>query len=202
MHADILLVFGARDARAAAPSRERILGELLEAPGALAARPFDVNVILGERPPAGHPELVICELGGEVPHAGLPGGALVWQATSIGAGTGFATPAHLYLQFSAQPPSMPFEEYSDWYQVHQDENIAQTDGLTRGWRFRLEPLAGVEEPGPTHLAAYEIEGPLERVTDDLGRAMAAGVISLPDWFNRFASLEAVAAGARIAADSV
>jgi hypothetical protein len=51
-------------------------------------------------------------------------------------------------------------------------------------------------PGPTHLALYELEGTLEILTADLGRAMQAGVISVPDWFTRFASLEAIAVGER------
>jgi hypothetical protein len=89
---------------------------------------------------------------------------------------------------------MSFEDYSDWYQVHQDENIGQTEALRRGWRFRLDALDAGGGPRPTHLAVYEIEGPIEQVTGDLGRAMAAGVISLPEWFDRFASLEALAAG--------
>jgi hypothetical protein len=44
---------------------------------------------------------------------------------------------------------------------------------------------------------YELEGTLETLTADLGRAMRAGVISLPDWFTRFASLEAIAVGERV-----
>ena len=35
-----------------------------------------------------------------------------------------------------------------------------------------------------------------RLTTDLGNALRAGVISLPDWFDRFASLGAIAAGGR------
>jgi len=52
-------------------------------------------------------------------------------------------------------------------------------------------------PGPTHLALNELDGALETLTADLGRAMEAGVISLPDWFTRFASLEAIAVGDRV-----
>jgi hypothetical protein len=183
--------------------------------GVVAARAFTVNVILGERPPALYPELVICRLDAAsfdlgaalrvLDITGRDGNAqradglrfAAWEATSVGVRDDFDLPEHLYLQFSANPPSMSFEDYSDWYQVHQDENIAQTDGLLRGWRFRLTPRVIAVDPGPTHLALYEIDGPLERVTGDLGRAMDAGVISLPDWFTRFASLEGVAAGARL-----
>jgi hypothetical protein len=93
---------------------------------------------------------------------------------------------------------MSFDAYSDWYQVHQDENIAQSDVLRRGWRYRLERLGSAAGLGPTHLAVYELEGSLEVLTADLGRAMRAGVISLPDWFTRFASLEAIAVGDRVA----
>ena len=182
----------------------------------VAARSFAVNVVLGERPPAFYPELVMCELDGAAFDAGgaaaaveiggaatageLPadgGGLAAWDGTSVGTRRDFELPGHLYLQFSAQPPSMSFGAYSDWYQVHQDENIAQSDVLRRGWRYRLEPLGTTVAPGPTHLAVYELEGTLETLTGDLGRAMQAGVISLPDWFNRFASLEAIAVGERV-----
>ena len=120
-------------------------------------------------------------------------------ATSVGARSDFELPDHLYLQFSAQPPSLTFDQYSAWYQVHQDENIAQSPVLGRGWRYRLEPLGLERAAGPTHLALYELDGELETLTGDLGRAMAAGVISLPDWFTRFASLEGIAAAERTAA---
>jgi hypothetical protein len=184
-------------------------------PGVAAAQAFEVNVILGERPPAGYPELVIARLdaGGfdleaalaALDIAGADGNAqdadglrfAAWEAASVGVRDDFDLAGHLYLQFSANPPSMSFEDYGDWYQVHQDENIAVTDGLLRGWRFRLAPRVVAADPGPVHLALYEIDGPLGRVTGDLGRAMEAGVISLPDWFTRFASLEGVAAGGRI-----
>ena len=46
---------------------------------------------------------------------------------------------------------------------------------------------------------YELDGELEALRSHLDAAMAAGVISLPDWFTRFASLEAVAAGERVVA---
>ena len=69
--------------------------------------------------------------------------------------------------------------------------------LRRGWRYRLEPLGTAVGPGPTHLALYELEGTLEALTADLGSAMQAGVISLPDWFTRFASLEAIAVDERV-----
>ena len=190
MATDIFLAFRAQAHGAAA--LERLAAELLDSPGVAAARPFTGNVLLGERPPAGHPELVICELdaGAIAPSAG----ELRFAASSVGPRDDFDLPGHLYLQFSAAPGSMSFAQYSDWYQVHQDENIAQTDALRRGWRFRLDALDGPAGPRPAHLAVYEIEGPIEQVTGDFGRAMAAGVISLPDWFDRFASLEAIAAG--------
>jgi hypothetical protein len=91
---------------------------------------------------------------------------------------------------------MRFAQYSDWYQVHQDENLAQSAVLVRGWRYQLELIGEGERPGPTHLALYELDGDLETLTGDLGRAMEAGRISLPDWFTRFASLEGVAVGER------
>src|SRR3984885_7093132 len=187
MATDLFLAF--REQGHDDPPLAALASGLLELPGVAAARAFTVNVLLGERPPAGSPELVICELDRNVEPVA---GALQFHATSIGPRSDFDLPAHLYLQFSAPPPSMSFEDYSDWYQVHQDENIAQTDTLRRGWRFRLEALDAGAGPRPRHLAVYEIEGPIEQVTGDLGRAMAAGVISLPDWFDRFASLEAVA----------
>ena len=44
---------------------------------------------------------------------------------------------------------------------------------------------------------YELDGALETLTADLGSAMEADVISLPDWFTRCASLEAIAVGDRV-----
>jgi hypothetical protein len=163
-------------------------------PRRTGSRAYAVNLILGERPPAFHRELVIAPGGCFEPASTPAGDVVAFRASAaVGARADLELVDHLYLQFSAHPPSMTFDEYSAWYQVHQDENIAQTDGLRRGWRFRLESLAYPPGPAPTHLAAYEIDGPLERVTGDLGRAMDAGLISLPGWFTRFASLEAVAA---------
>jgi len=212
MSADIFVVFRKRAEQgsgdAEAPSLERYAAELADVPGVVAARPFTVNVVLGDRTPAFFPELVMCELdraiyGGETTRAALNIGAAAagfslaaWDGTSIGARSDFELPGHLYLQFSAHPASLTFDSYSDWYQVHQDENIAQSAVLRRGWRYRLEPLGTAVGPGPTHLALYELEGTLETLTTDLGRAMREGVISLPDWFTRFASLEAIAVGER------
>ena len=93
--------------------------------------------MLGERTPAFHPALVMCELDGATYDSRAAAAALsvsggmrvaAWEARSVGARSDFELPAHLYLQFSAQPPSLTFERYSDWYQVHQDENIAQSRG--------------------------------------------------------------------------
>jgi hypothetical protein len=215
MTADIFIAFRRQSRGSDAAPLVQWASALDGVPGVAAAQAFEVNVILGERPPAGYPELVIARLDGAafdlagalaaLGIAGADGKAedadglrfAAWEAASVGVRDDFDVPRHLYLQFSANPPSMSFEDYSDWYQVHQDENIAQTDGLLRGWRFRLAPRVVAVDPGPVHLALYEIDGPLERVTGDLGRAMEAGVISLPDWFTRFASLEGVAAGERV-----
>ena len=209
MPADLLIAFAQppQDAPAAvgAQWRERSAIALALVPGVVATRSFSVNVVLGERTPAFFPALVMCELDGATYDASAAAAALAipegpriaaWEAMSIGARNDFELPDHLYLQFSAHPPSLRFEEYSDWYQVHQDENIAQSAVLGRGWRYGLELLDLGESPGPTHLALYELDGDLETLTGDLGRAMKAGVISLPDWFTRFASLEAIAMSER------
>ena len=212
MPADILIAFAQPAAEdspvAAAQWCERCAGALRLLPGVLASRSFTVNVVLGERAPAFYPALVMCELDGAGYDSRAAAAALAspdgtpiaaWEATSVGSRGDFELPEHLYLQFSAHPASLTFERYSDWYQVHQDENIAQSVVLRRGWRHRLEPLGLGAAPGPTHLALYELDGDLETLTGDLGRAMAAGVISLPDWFDRFASLEGTATGERTTA---
>jgi hypothetical protein len=215
MAASIFLAFRKGATGAGVPAPASSAQALVGVPGVAAVRSFKVNVVLGEHPPAGYPELVMCEVDGAAFDAQAALGALdisgrdgsaerpdglrfaVWEAASIGVRGDFDLPAHLYLQFSANPPSMSFEDYSDWYQVHQDENIAQSEVLARGWRFRLEPLVNAIVPGPTHLALYEMEGKLEKLTGDLGAAMRSGVISLPDWFTRFASLEGIALGDRL-----
>jgi hypothetical protein len=212
MPADILIAFAQPPAQSPSVSGsqwcERCAGALRLLPGVVATRSFTVNVVLGERTPAFYPALVICELDGAGYDSRAAAAALTspdatriaaWEGTSVGARSDFELPDHLYLQFSAQPSSLTFGQYSDWYQVHQDENIAQSVVLGRGWRYRLEPLGSDERPSPTHLALYELDGELETLTGDLGRAMAAGVISLPDWFTRFASLEGIATGERTAA---
>jgi hypothetical protein len=217
--ADLLLAFrqqiGAGRPGAAAAPLERCAARLVELGGVAAARAFSLTVVLGERTPAFYPELVICELDDTVhgrrvavasPGGGRPGGGFpradgwgsaAWQGTSVGPRSDFELPGHLYLNFSAAPPSLWFAAYSAWYQVHQDENIAHSPVLRRGWRYRLESLGQQRGPGPSHLAIYELDGTLEALTADLGRAMQAGQISLPDWFDRFASLEATAVGARV-----
>lgn len=208
MPADLLIAFARPPAGAQAAGvrwREQCAAELAPVSGVIATRSFDVNVVLGERTPAFYPALVMCELDGSAFDASAAADALAspdglavasWKARSVGARSHFELPDHLYLQFSTQPPLMSFEQYSDWYQVHQDENIAQSAVLVRGWRYQLERFAEGEQPGPTHLALYELDGELETLTSDLGRAMEAGRISLPDWFTRFASLEGVAVGER------
>jgi hypothetical protein len=146
MSAEILVVFRKRaeegSTDAAAPSLERPVAELVRIPGVVAARPFTVNVVLGDRTPAFYPELVICELDGAIYDASaarlaldIPGAAghrtrpnglrfAAWDGVSIGARSDFELPGHLYLQFSAHPAALSFDAYSDWYQVHQDDNIA------------------------------------------------------------------------------
>jgi hypothetical protein len=220
MGADIGLVFRRQSAERSADTAVAPLAEfvpqLVGVPDVVAARAFAVNVVLGDRTPAFYPELLMFEIdgghhdahaavaalaiGGQVVGLPRPDGLrfAAWDATSIGARDDFELPDHLYLQFSAHPASLSFDAYSDWYQVHQDENIAQSAVLQRGWRYRLEPVEAAAAPGPTHLALYQLEGTLERLTSDLGAAMEAGVISLPDWFTRFASLEAIALGERVA----
>jgi hypothetical protein len=215
MSADLYLLFRKGAAEAVdAPALDGYVAQLVRCPGVVAARPFTVNVVLGDRTPAFYPDLVICERDRTIHDAGLatvapitgsvPGAAdrdglrfAAWEGVSIGARRDIELSGHLYLQFSAHPPSLTFDAYSDWYQVHQDENIAQSAVLRRGWRYRLEPPGTAEIPGPTHLALYELEGTLERLTADLAGAMQAGAISLPDWFARFASLEAIAVGERV-----
>ena len=211
MPADLLIAFAQPPAEGSAAAgaqwRERCAAELLLVPGVVAARSFTVNVVLGERTPAFFPALVMCELDGATRRPATlrplaltgPDGPHVaaWEAASVGSRGDFALPDHLYLQFSAQPPSLTFDEYSDWYQVHQDENIAQSAVLTTRLALPARADRRGERPGPTHLALYELDGGLETLTGDLGRAMQAGVISLPDWFTRFASLEAIAVGERM-----
>jgi hypothetical protein len=193
------------------------LHEVLAADGLAAARRFAVRPVLGSEIPAQFPYLALYEVEGD-PDAlrealdrerasmTLPDwfggiGFASWRCLALGDHGEVVLPEHLYMNFNAPPGSMPFEAYSDWYETHQADNIANTPILVRGWRFRL--LADGPEPavGPTHLALYELDGDVEQMAADLGRAMAAGEISLPDWFQRFASLDATALGGRVTAPS-
>jgi hypothetical protein len=191
----------------AAPPLEQCAAELAGHAGVLAVRAFSVRVVKGERTPASYPELVICELddapAGVAAFGSAPSFApsqswrfVAWHGCSVGPRSDFELPEHLYLNLSAAPPSLSFAAYSDWYQRHQQENIAHSAVLRRGWRYRLTRLGPRADPGPSHLAAYELDGTLEALTADLDEAMRTGGISLPDWFDRFASLEAVAVGDR------
>jgi hypothetical protein len=210
MSAEIVLVFRQRiEEDPSVPlALEHHAAELAGAAGVLAARAFSVGVVLGERTPAFYPELVICQLGDAPAAAAALGAGLsaapvagwrvaAWRCIAVAGRSDFELPRHLYLNFSAAPPSLSFAAYSDWYQRHQDENIAHSAVLRRGWRYRLERLGPQVAPDPSHLAAYEMDGALDTLTADLGAAMRAGEISLPDWFDRFASLEAIAVGERV-----
>jgi hypothetical protein len=182
-------------------------GDVLTVPGVRAARHYEARTVSGSDGPAGLPGLVLFEIDSALDPAGSALRRAVDALCSadegdrspqayLGTGRGghgeIELPAHLYLNFSAQPGFMNFDAYSDWYEEHQADNIANTPTLRRGWRFELTPFSSGTTAGPTHLAAYQLEDELAAMQADLDGAMAAGVISLPEWFDRFASIEAVA----------
>ncbi|HUZ19338.1 MAG TPA: hypothetical protein VMU75_02065 [Acidimicrobiales bacterium] len=194
---------------------EAHLDEVLAADGFVAARLFAVRPVLGGEIPAQFPFLALYEVEGdpdplrgalerERARTKLPdwfGGIRFasWTCLALGDHGGVVLPEHLYMNFNAAPDSMPFDDYSDWYEEHQADNIANTPVLVRGWRFRLLADGPGSATGPTHLALYELDGDVEQMAADLGRAMVAGTISLPDWFRRYASLDASAIGGRLSA---
>jgi hypothetical protein len=189
------------------------LYEILAARGFVAARRYALALQRGTAIPAPFRYLSLYETEGAIdtvrqgladerPNMRLPDWFdgirfASWMGMPVGHGGDFVLPAHLYMNFSAEPDSLSFDDYSDWYGIHQDENIANTPVLVRGWRYRLSRNGPDDGDGPTHLALYELDGNVEQMRSDLGQAMASGAISLPDWFRRYASLDATAIGERV-----
>jgi hypothetical protein len=92
----LLLAFRGHDD----PPLAQLASSLRARRGVAATRAFTAGVLLGERPPAGSPELVICVLDrAPQPRAG----GLRFLATGVGPRSDFDLPAHLYLQFSRHP---------------------------------------------------------------------------------------------------
>lgn len=189
--------------------------EILATPGFVAARRYAMSSQASAGLPAGFPYLALYEtegdtetlrrnLGAEVPNMKLPEwfskiGFASWAATAVGGAEWSGAPDRLYMNYSHEPDHMSFDEYTEWYREHQEQNIATTEHLARGWRFHLEGEGrdgGAKEDGPSHLALYEIGGTLEGMSADLGRARQEGVVSLPDWFRRSASVAGEAIGER------
>jgi len=97
----------------------------------------------------------------------------------------------LYLVFSATPEGMTFEEYSDWYGQHIKENINASELLLNGWRYRVTPAAGSDDP-PAHLALYHLAGSPAEMLEQTHAAVRSGATTMIDTFHNMASLEAVA----------
>jgi hypothetical protein len=189
------------------------LYEILATEGFTAARRFRLSLRHGSRSPAhlrylslyetdGPMEQLRQDLADERPNMELPPWFdgiefASWMCRSIGDGGDIVMPPHLYLNLSSPPPEMTFDDYSDWYDIHQKDNIANTAALGHGWRYRLDPNNPDDVESPTHLALYRLDGDIEQMAADLDRATAADSISLPRWFRRAASLEAEALTDRV-----
>jgi hypothetical protein len=185
--------------------------EIVEVPHVVAARRFAVKTRRGDEAPAHYRYLSLYELDSDVDTAkeALERGAdrrtrpawfggirfSSWKCTGLGDHGPVIVPDHLCLVFTGEPPSMNFDAYSDWYEEHQADNVANTSTIVRGWRFGLSSFSGAA--GPTHLAAYELDGDIDKMSADLSAALEAGKVSLPDWFRRFAGLEATALDDRV-----
>ncbi len=114
-------------------------------------------------------------------------------------GNEITLPEHVYMNFSRPPAQMSFDEYTEWYDEHQRINIENTETLNQGWRFRLIGDGDGRENGPSHLALYELTADMQQMSADLAAATQAGRVSLPDWFSRSASGEAIALDDRVLA---
>jgi hypothetical protein len=107
-------------------------------------------------------------------------------------------PDRLYLVFSATPDDMNFEEYSNWYGQHIKENLNASALLLNGWRYRVMPAPGSDDP-PAHLALYELVGSPEEMLEQTHVAVRSGATSMIDNFHSMASFEAIAIGERLTA---
>ncbi|MBO0692453.1 MAG: hypothetical protein J2P58_06120 [Acidimicrobiaceae bacterium] len=109
-------------------------------------------------------------------------------------------PERLYLVFSATPEGMTFDEYSTWYGQHIKENLNASELLLNGWRYRVMPTPGSDDP-PAHLALYELGGSPQEMLEQTRAGVRSGATSMIDTFHTMASLEAIAIGERRTGES-
>jgi len=100
----------------------------------------------------------------------------------------------VYFVFSNPPPDVGEAEYSDWYERHVDEIVAGP-GFAGARRYWLAPVTGGPPANYRHLSLYELEGEdSQPAMGELAKRMAAGELTLRDWFGRirFASFHGAA----------
>jgi len=105
-------------------------------------------------------------------------------------------PDRLFLVFSATPPQMTFDQYSDWYHEHLQQNIAASPLLSGGWRYHIEG-GPKDEKVPDHLALYALSGPPTEMLAATTAAQRAGRTSSVEGFHTLANFDAVALDARV-----
>jgi hypothetical protein len=201
---------------------ERHVAEILETPGFAEARRYRLERIVGDGPPTIYRHLALYAIEGDSHQAltqlerRIQNGAVTvpaWHSqirfASFDA-TGLQDaqarlPEHAYLVFSKPPASIPFDDYSRWYDVHARENLT-ADGFDAAWRYKLDAVT-VDPEAPcsaSHAALYEVSAELPALRRALADAREAGRVHFPDWFGEieFASVDCLAASAKVPASPV
>jgi hypothetical protein len=101
---------------------------------------------------------------------------------------------NVHFVFSSPPATVPFDEFSRWYQGHVADILAGP-GFAAARRYRLEGV--VSQRPPTmyhHLSLYHVAGDGTQALTELDRRVQDGEVPLPDWFGaiRFSSFRGFA----------
>jgi hypothetical protein len=100
-------------------------------------------------------------------------------------------PDAVHLVLSIPPDGVGEDEYSRWYDTHIAEILA-TPAFTAARRYRLGPaVPGRPAVEYRHLVVYVTHRPSDGQPAALGRRLAAGEMTIPEWFGaiRFATFD-------------
>jgi hypothetical protein len=91
-------------------------------------------------------------------------------------------PGNVHFVFSVPPSGVSDEDYWAWYDVHVSE-VLEIPGFLAARRYRLGPAAPNRPPIVyRHLVVYVLDRPSDTPFAELGRRIAAGAVTLEDWF--------------------